>query len=35
MAGDHPELPQAFLGKPCKLKGLSEATSQALTGRKK
>jgi CheY-like chemotaxis protein len=30
MAGDHPELPQVFLGKPYKLKGLSDAISQAL-----
>ena len=34
MAGDHPELPQAFLGKPYKLKGLSDAISQALVSRK-
>ena len=31
MAGDHPELPQVFLGKPYKLKGLSGAINQALT----
>ncbi len=30
MAGDHPELPQIFLGKPYKLKGLSDAISEAL-----
>jgi PAS domain S-box-containing protein len=30
MAGDHPELPQAFLGKPYRLKALREALSQAL-----
>ena len=34
MAGDHPELPQVFLGKPYKLKGLSDAISQALVSRK-
>ena len=34
MAGDHPELPQTFLDKPYKLKGLSDAISQALVGRK-
>jgi CheY-like chemotaxis protein len=34
MAGDHPELPQVFLGKPYKLKGLSDAISQALINRK-
>ena len=33
MAGDHPELPQVFLGKPYKLKGLSDAISQALVRR--
>jgi CheY-like chemotaxis protein len=32
MAGDHPELPQVFLGKPYKLKELSDAISQALVG---
>ena len=31
MSGDHPELPQVFLGKPFKLKGLSDAISEALT----
>ena len=30
MAGDHSELPQAFLGKPYKLKELSEAIRQVL-----
>jgi PAS domain S-box-containing protein len=30
MAGDHPELPQAFLAKPYGLKGLREAIRQAL-----
>jgi signal transduction histidine kinase len=34
MAGDHPELPQVFLGKPYMLKGLSEAIGQALANRK-
>ena len=34
MAGDHPELPQVFLGKPYTLKGLGEAISQALVGKK-
>jgi len=34
MAGYHPELPQVFLGKPYKLKGLSDAISQALAGKK-
>jgi len=29
MAGDHPETPQIFLGKPYHLKGLSDAISQA------
>jgi PAS domain S-box-containing protein len=33
MEGDHPELPQAFLGKPYKLKGLSDAISHALNNR--
>jgi two-component system, cell cycle sensor histidine kinase and response regulator CckA len=32
MAGDHPELPQVFLGKPYKLKGLDDAIRQALVG---
>jgi DNA-binding response OmpR family regulator len=31
MAGDHPELPQAFIGKPYNLKGLSDAISQVLS----
>ena len=35
MAGDHPELPQVFLGKPYKLKGLSDAIGQALVSKKK
>jgi len=35
MAGDHPELPQVFLGKPYKLKGLSDAIGQALVNKKK
>ena len=34
MAGDHTEWPQAFLGKPYKFKGLSEAISQALINKK-
>jgi two-component system cell cycle sensor histidine kinase/response regulator CckA len=34
MAGDHPQLPQVFLGKPYNLKGLSDAMSQALVNRK-
>ena len=33
MAGDHPEWPQVFLGKPYKLKELSDAISQALISR--
>jgi len=35
MAGDHPELPQVFLGKPYKFKGLSDAIGQALVSKKK
>ncbi|MCX5832012.1 MAG: PAS domain S-box protein [Deltaproteobacteria bacterium] len=35
MAGDHPELPQVFLGKPYGLQGLSDAISHALVSRKK
>ena len=35
MAGDHPELPQVFLGKPYKFKGLSDAINQALINKKK
>ena len=35
MAGDHPEWPQVFLGKPYKLKGLSDAIGQALVNKKK
>jgi len=34
MAGDHPQLPQAFLGKPYNLKALSDAISKALEGKK-
>ncbi len=30
MSGDHPEWPQVFLGKPYRLKGLSDAISEAL-----
>jgi len=30
MAGDHPELPQVFLGKPYKLKGLRDAIGRAI-----
>jgi two-component system, cell cycle sensor histidine kinase and response regulator CckA len=32
MVGDHPELPQVFLGKPYKLKELGDAIRQALVG---
>jgi CheY-like chemotaxis protein len=32
MAGDHLELPQVFLGKPYKLKGLGDAIGKALAG---
>jgi PAS domain S-box-containing protein len=35
MAGDHPERPEAFLGKPYKLKELGDAIGQALVSRKK
>jgi len=35
MAGDHPELPQAFLSKPYKIKELSDAISQAMGKRLK
>lgn len=35
MAGDHPELPNAFLGKPYLLKELSDAIGQALVSKKK
>jgi len=35
MAGDHPELPQVFLGKPYKLKGLRDAIGHALVNKKK
>ena len=31
MANPHPEYPQAFLGKPYQLKGMSVAIAQALT----
>ena len=34
MAGDHPELPQAFLSKPYKFRGFSDAINQALAKRK-
>jgi PAS domain S-box-containing protein len=34
MAGDHPERPQVFLGKPYKFKQLGRAISQALANRK-
>jgi signal transduction histidine kinase/CheY-like chemotaxis protein len=34
MAGDHPEQPQVFLGKPYKLKGLSDAIGHALAKKK-
>ena len=30
MAGDHPELPQAFLSKPYQLQGLRDAIGRAL-----
>ncbi|MFA5183018.1 MAG: ATP-binding protein [Syntrophales bacterium] len=35
MSGDHPELPQVFLGKPYRLKGLNDAICEALAGKKK
>jgi two-component system cell cycle sensor histidine kinase/response regulator CckA len=35
MAGDHPELPQVFLGKPYRLKELGEAIGHALVSREK
>jgi CheY-like chemotaxis protein len=35
MAGDHAEWPQVFLGKPYKLKGLSDAIGQAWVNKKK
>ena len=35
MAGDHPERPQAFLGKPYQLKGLRDAIGRALLQVKK
>ena len=31
MAGDHPERPNAFLGKPYQLKGLSDAINRVLS----
>jgi hypothetical protein len=34
MAGDHAEWPQAFLGKPYRLKGLRDAIGRALLHRK-
>jgi two-component system, cell cycle sensor histidine kinase and response regulator CckA len=34
MAGDHPEQPQAFLGKPYMFKMLKEAIHNALANRK-
>jgi FixJ family two-component response regulator len=34
MQGDHPDLPQVFLGKPYKLKGLRDAIGQALINKK-
>ena len=34
MAGDHPELPQVFLGKPYKRKELKDAIGQALVNKK-
>jgi PAS domain S-box-containing protein len=34
MAGDHSELPQVFLGKPYRFKGLGEAIGQALINKK-
>lgn len=34
MVGDHPELQQAFSGKPCELKGLRDAFRQALVSSK-
>ena len=30
MAGDHPELPQAFLSKPYQIQGLRDAIGRAL-----
>jgi hypothetical protein len=35
MAGDHPELPQAFLSKPYQLQGLRDAIGLALVHGKK
>ncbi len=35
MSGDHPEWPQVFLGKPYRLKELSDAISQAMIKKKK
>ena len=34
MAGDHPELPEAFLGKPYRLDELRDAIRRALAGKK-
>jgi two-component system, cell cycle sensor histidine kinase and response regulator CckA len=34
MSGEHPERPNAFLGKPYQLQDLSDAISQSLTGNK-
>jgi len=34
MAGDHPDLPQSFLGKPYSFKELREAVGDALAGSK-
>ena len=34
MSGEHPEWPQAFLGKPYRLKGLNDAISEALISKK-
>jgi len=35
MAGEHPERPNAFLGKPYQRKGLSDTISRALTSASK
>ena len=34
MAGEHPELPDAFLGKPYQLKGLQETINRVVTAKK-
>jgi FixJ family two-component response regulator len=34
MAGNHPELPEAFLSKPYHLQDLSDAIRRALAGKK-